>query len=281
MPSVAVVGAGELGGSIAQALVAGGTASRVVLIDATGSVAKGKALDLLQAGAISGHHVRLEATGDPMAVAGCEVVILADVADAARGEWRGDDGFALLGRLYHYSSGAPLILAGPSQHELVSRALGELHVPHRQIFGSAPEALLSAVRAMVAAEVPCSPSEVGLGLVGRPGGWIIPWSEGTVGGYAITRVLTQARLARLEGRCAQLWPLGPTVLGLAAARAAEAVLIGSRRAFHVLTMARPERGPGGPLTSRPVCLGPIGIVEHLTPYLSSRDSVSLDTLLGD
>lgn len=280
MASVAVVGAGELGGSIAQALAAGGTASRVVLIDATGAVARGKALDLMQAGAISGHHVRLEATGDPMAVAGCDAVVLADVAALGAGEWRGDDGFALLGRLYHYSAGAPLILAGASQHELVPRALRELRVPTRQIFGSAPEALLSAIRALVAADVPCSPSEVGLGLVGRPGGWIIPWSEGTVGGYAITRVLTQARLARLEARCARLWPLGPSVLGLAAARAAEAVLIGSRRACHVLTVARPDSAAGSPVTTVPVCLGPAGIVEHLTPYLSSRDSVHLDTVLG-
>ena len=271
MPSFAVVGAGELGGAIAHVLAAEGTVSRVVLIDGTGSVAAGKALDIRQAGAISGSDVRLEASSDLMAVAGCAVIVVADQADAAKGEWHGDEGFALLTRLLRYGSGAPVVLAGTQQHDLLTRAVRELGTPRARIVGSAPEALASAVRAVIAAEVPCSPSEVGIGLVGRPGGWVIPWSEATVGGYALERVLTQARLARLEARCAHLWPLGPYVLGVAAARMAQAMVVGSRSALHAFTL----------VGTMPVHVGPQGIVDIITPHLSARDRVGLDTILGE
>jgi len=280
MPSVAVVGAGELGGAIAHALAAGGVVSRVVLIDGTGSVAAGKALDIRQAGAVSGNHVRLDASGELMAVTGCAVIVVADLADPAKGEWRGDEGFALLTRLLRYGSGAPVVLAGTQQHDLLARAVRELGTPRGQVAGSAPEALASAVRAVIAAEVPCAPAEVGIGLLGRPGGWIIPWSEATVGGYALSQVLTQARLARLEARCARLWPPGPYVLGVAAARMAQAMVIGARSALQAFAVVDDGAGSRGQVASVPVHVGPQGIVGIISPHLSARDRVGLDTILG-
>ena len=62
MSTVAILGAGELGGAIAHALAARGSVSRVLLIDPHGQVAAGKALDIQQAGAITGFHTRLEGT---------------------------------------------------------------------------------------------------------------------------------------------------------------------------------------------------------------------------
>src|SRR4029077_14072905 len=49
MQEVAIIGAGELGGDIAHALARRDLAARVWLLDPTGAVAAGKALDILQA----------------------------------------------------------------------------------------------------------------------------------------------------------------------------------------------------------------------------------------
>jgi hypothetical protein len=63
-------------------------------------------------------------------------------------------------------------------------------------------------------EAQCGPEEVSVTVLGtRPAGFVVLWSEASIGGYALERVLTQVQLARLEARCARLWPPGPFALG--------------------------------------------------------------------
>ena len=54
MTTAAIIGAGDIGGAIAHALARRESANRVWLIDAAGSAAAGKALDIQQSGAIEG-----------------------------------------------------------------------------------------------------------------------------------------------------------------------------------------------------------------------------------
>ena len=91
MSTVAILGAGELGGAIAHALAARGAAARVLLIDPQGQVAAGKALDIQQSGAISGFTTRLEGATDPTRVVGCSVCVVADRAGPTPSEWRRDE----------------------------------------------------------------------------------------------------------------------------------------------------------------------------------------------
>ena len=64
MASIAIIGAGALGGAVAQALASRDNVRRVLMVDTAAGVAAGKALDLQQSGAVSGSHVRLEGTDD-------------------------------------------------------------------------------------------------------------------------------------------------------------------------------------------------------------------------
>ena len=73
MATVAIVGAGDIGGACAQALAAHDRVGHILLIDAAANAAAGKALDIQQSGAISGFHARLEATGDESRAIGCAV----------------------------------------------------------------------------------------------------------------------------------------------------------------------------------------------------------------
>ncbi|HEY6508043.1 MAG TPA: hypothetical protein VIY56_08510, partial [Vicinamibacterales bacterium] len=92
MSTVAVFGAGELGGAVAHAVASSGRARRVVLIDPLGQVAAGKALDIQQAGAITAFPTRLVGTTDATRAIGCDVCVVADRAGASSSEWRRDDG---------------------------------------------------------------------------------------------------------------------------------------------------------------------------------------------
>ena len=90
----AIIGAGDIGGAIAHALARRESASRVWLVDATGSVAAGKALDIQQAGAIDGFVTQLGGTNDVARIIGCDVCIVADRFAAGSPEWQGEEAFA-------------------------------------------------------------------------------------------------------------------------------------------------------------------------------------------
>lgn len=281
MSTVCILGAGELGGAVADALARGERVARVILIDAAASVAAGKALDMQQTGAVAGFHTRLEGTGDFTRVAGCAVCVVADRFGPASAEWQGEEGAAMLTRLLPYIDASPIVFAGATQSAMLGLLAREAGIPRQRLIGSAPEALASAVTAIVAMEAGCSPAEVRLTVLGSPpSGLMVPWSEASIGGLALERVLTQVQLNRLEGRVARLWPPGPFTLGLAAARVAEAIVSSSRRAHSVLTVLGGEFGVRGKVAAVPSLLTPQGITQTRVPALSTRERVLLETALG-
>jgi malate dehydrogenase len=280
MKTVAIVGAGSIGGATAQALATSDDIGRVLLVDDLGDAAAGKALDIQQSGAVDGFHTALQGGSDETWLAGCSVCIVADRLDSSRGEWQGDDGLAMLERIARYLGGAPIVFAGVSQVELLGRAAGELSLPRSRLIGSSTEALTSAIRAIVALEARCSPREVMLTVIGRPPtGFVVPWSEASIGGYALQRTLSQAQLARIEARADHLWPPGPSSLGSAASAVTRAILSASRRSFSVLTWLEGEFGVRRVVGALPVQLEASGIADSRVPEMGSRERVRLQTAL--
>ena len=281
MNSVAVIGAGDLAGAVAQALAARDRVARILLVDTAAGVAAGKALDIMQSGAVAGFHTRLEGTDDTTRVTGCDVCVVADRVGAGSPEWQGEEGLSMLTRLEPYLSGAPLVFAGATQALLVELAAREARIPRNRLIGSAPDALASAVKAIVAMEARCSPREVALTVLGAPPSrFVVPWSDASIGGYALERVLDQVQLTRIESRMASLWPPGAYTLGMAAARVTEGILESSRASFAVLTMLTGEFGARNRLGVVPALLSTNGIVLTRTPALNTRERVLLGTALG-
>src|ERR1043166_2034347 len=243
MQTAAVLGAGDLGGAIAHALARRESLDRVRLVDTASSVAAGKALDIQQSGAVDGFHTTLQGTDDASRMIGCGVCIVADRVGTPGGEWQGDEGLAQLLRWHSFIGDAPLVFAGVSQATLLLLATREARLARRRVIGSAPEAFAAALRAIVAMEAQCSSAEVMLTVLGTPpSGFVVPWSEASIGGYALERMLDPVQLTRIEARAARLWPPGPYALGLAAAIVVEGILTESHRAYSVLTVLDGEFG---------------------------------------
>jgi malate dehydrogenase len=280
MSTVAIIGAGDLAGATAQALAARDRVSAVLLIDSAGKVAAGKALDLVQSGAVDGFHCRVQGTDDFTAVTSAAACVVADRFGPPAAEWRGEDALAMLVRLVPFASGAPMIFAGLAQAEVMLHAARELGVPRERLIGTAPEAFASAVRAIVAVEARCSPTEVMLAVLGAPPEFVVPWSEASIGGYALERVVSQVQITRIDARVRKLWPPGPYTLGLAAARAAEAIVTSSRRTFNAATLLGGEFGVRNRIGAVPVRLGTQGIADVRVPSLNTRERVQLETILG-
>ena len=278
MSTVAVFGAGDIGASCAQALASRDRVRRILLIDSAASAAAGKALDIQQAGAIARFHTRLEASADETRAIGCAVAVVADRA-ATGSEWHGEEALALLRRAAA-SLDAPIVFAGAVQAALIRSASQELRIAARRLVGSASDAFSSAVSAIVAMEARCSPADVSVAVLGTPpDAFVIPWSEATIGGYALDRTISQVQLRRLEARTARLWPPGPYALGASAARVVEAMMDAARRSYNILTVLEGEFGVRDRVAAVPALLGPQGVALVRTPLLNTREQVQLDTAL--
>ena len=108
-----------------------------------------------------------------------------------------------------------------------------------RLFGSAPESLAAAARALVALAVNGSPRDVALSVLGvPPAHTVIPWADATVAGFALTRLVDEPSRRRLGARVAALWPPGPYALAAAATAVVEAMAGRSRRVASLLRRAR-------------------------------------------
>ena len=280
MSNVCILGAGELGGATAHALARGERVGRVLLIDEHGTMAAGKALDIQQAGAVEGFHTHVNGTADFTRVTGATVVVIADPGRMSD-EWSAETALSMISRLNGYAADAAIVFAGVAHADLILIAERDARFDRRLLLGSAPEALAAAIRSIVALEARSSPSEVMLSVLGTPpAGFVVPWSEASIGGYALERVLSQVQIRQIEARVARLWPPGPHALGAAAARVVEALVTSSRRPATVLTVLGGEFGVHGRVGALPCILGPTGIVDVRLPTLNARERVQLETALG-
>lgn len=303
MSCVAIVGAGPLGGELAFLLARQDVARQIRLIDEHGQVAAGKALDIQQAAPILGFATHVAGTSDLFTAAGAGLVVIADrsvglgaAEDPRSGEWQGEEGLALMRRvlqlggalrrtvgqpLDHRGAGArAVICAGAGHANLVERTVRDLGLPRERILGSAPEALASGARALVALEAGCSPADVVLTVIGLPPHRsVVLWEDATIAGYAAVRTLDEPARRRITALVDRLWPPGPLTLAAAAAKAARAVLGRSRSIVAAFVAPDDSGGRRARTVALPVRLGPAGIAQVEQPVLSVRDRVALDAAM--
>jgi malate dehydrogenase len=278
--TIVILGAGDIGGALARQLAAADMVTRIVLVDDMGSVAAGKALDIAQSGPVDGYTTALSGTNDVAAVVGAVAVIFADRFGPPSADWQDEAGLGLLKRIAGLNQAAPLICAGPSQSSLVERGVTELGISRARLFGSAPEALRSAVVTVTALAAAAAPSDISLSVLGRPPHHlIVPWDEASVAGRCATKVLSAAQLARLDARVARLWPPGPYTLAAAAARVVHTAITGGARIHMAQVALTRDEGTPGRSAMMPVTLHPAGIQRLVEPALSSRDRVRYETTL--
>ena len=280
MSTAAILGAGDIGGALARQLAAIDVVNRIVIVDDLANVAAGKALDVAQSAPVDRYHTLMSGTADVAAVVGAVAVIIADGAAGPVTEWKDEAGLALVKRVAGLNQRAPIICAGALQASLVERGVNELGISRMRLFGSAPEALRSAITAIVSLEAGAAPQDISLSVLGRPAQQIIvPWEEASIAGRSATEVLSAAQLARLDARIARLWPPGPYALGAAAARLVRTALTRTARVHAALVAVNRDEGAPGRSAMMPVTLSPTGIATLVTPALSSRDRVRFETAM--
>jgi malate dehydrogenase len=279
MAYVAIVGAGELGGLLAHGLARRQLAADVGLFDEQGRVAEGKALDIMQAAPVEAFASRVSGGADMSRVAGASVVVLADTAGPAA--WSDDAAIGLIGRIRQFARDAVIVCAAAAHRDLVDRSVRELRVPHARIAGSAPEALASGARALIALELDGSARDVSLSILGvPPDRLVIPWDDASAAGAALTRVLDVNATRRVETRLGALWPPGPYALAQAAAKTVAMLLGRSRQTVSAFVVNQDGAGLRVRAAALPVRRAANGLLEIVEPALGAQNRVRLDNAMG-
>lgn len=278
MPFIAIVGCGPLGGALAHTLAGRDRAAEVRLIDPAAAMAQGKALDIQQSGPVEQFCTRLTHAGTWAAVAGAEVIVIAD--DGATGrEHGGETGLSVMREVVKSAGTAPLVFAGASQRELIARAAVELKVSRKRLIGSAPLALESALRALSGVLLDTSGVDIALRIVGvPPHAAVVAWEEGTASALPVSSQLAAHQIAALNGKLRTLWPPGPYALASAATRVVEGLLGRSRRRFSCFVAL--ERGPQREaVVAMPIEVGLEGVRRVIEPALTRQEQTLLENAI--
>jgi malate dehydrogenase len=204
---VTIVGAGNVGASVAQWLAAHGVAD-VVLLDVAEGLAKGKALDLLESMPLNGGGVRLTGGADYALSDGSRVVVI--TAGIARRPGMSRDDLLqtnmriireVVREVVPRSPEACLLLVTNPVDVLTYVAWKESGLPPERVFGMAGVLDAARFRTFIASTLDLSPEDCVASVLGGHGDEMVPLVRYSyAGGVPIEKLLSQEEIARIVER---------------------------------------------------------------------------------
>src|SRR3954449_5639189 len=206
-PQVAVVGAGNVGASVAQR-VAEGALADVVLIDIVEGLPQGKALDLAEAAPVVGHDMKVTGTNDYADTAGSDIIVVTSGLARQPGMSR-DDLLAknagivrsVVQQSAEHSPVAILIIVTNPLDAMCHVALEASAFTPERVIGIAGVLDSARFRTFIAQELNVSVSSTHAFVLGGHGDTMVPLPRySTAGGVPITELLEEDRIAALVDR---------------------------------------------------------------------------------
>ncbi len=290
---VTVVGAGFVGATTAQRLVER-QLSDVVLVDVVEGLAKGKALDMMQAASIEGFDTQIIGTHDYAETAGSDVVVVTAGVARKPGMSR-DDLVAInakivagvVAQVAGYSPKAILIIVTNPLDVMTYLAQKASGFPSSRVFGMAGVLDSARYAYFIAEALDCSPKDVRAMVLGGHGDSMVPVPDySTVNGVPITQLLSVEKITEINDRTRNG---GAEIVGLLKSGSAyyapsssvvamvEAVLLNSRRILPVCAYLQGEYDLKDLYCGVPAVLGSQGVERIIELTLSSKDHLLLKT----
>jgi malate dehydrogenase len=208
-PKITVVGAGNVGASVAQYTVERELGD-VVLVDVIEGIPQGKALDLAQAGPVHGYDSSLVGSNGYDETAGSDIVVITAGLARKPGMTRDDLLFknaeivsAVVEQVVARSRDAILILVTNPLDAMVQLAWRKSGFPHQRVVGMAGVLDSARFRTFIARELSVSVENVTAFVLGGHGDTMVPLPRySTVAGIPITELLPRDRIEALVKRTA-------------------------------------------------------------------------------
>ncbi|HEY2923606.1 MAG TPA: malate dehydrogenase [Candidatus Eisenbacteria bacterium] len=291
MPKLSVVGAGKVGASAALYL-AEAEMGDVTLVDIVEGVAKGKALDLLQAGPVRGYDTMIEGSGDMRSVAGSDLIIVTAGLPRKPGMSRTDllkaNADIIRGIAQAIRDHAPkafvIVITNPLDvmTYLLHRLTG---FPRERVIGMAGVLDSTRFRSFLAAEIGVSIEDIQAMVLGGHGDTMVPLVRySTVGGIPIEKFIAKERLAEIVQRTrdggaeiVKLLQTGSAFYAPAASavQMAESILRDKKRLLPVAAYLNGEYGFRDIYLGVPAILGSRGLEKIVELELTPDEKAAL------
>jgi malate dehydrogenase len=288
---ITVIGAGNVGGTTAQRLVESGRYD-VVLLDVADGIPQGKALDLMQAGALVGSGGHIEGTMDYKATAGSSLVVITSGVPRKPG----------MGREQLLEINAKIVrdvvtqVAANSPDAILLVVTNPLDVmtyvaykvskfPRERVLGMAGVLDSARFRAFIAAELKVLVENVQAMVLGGHGDSMVPLIRyTTVAGKPLNECLPQDRIDALVKRTqdggAEIVALLKTGSAYYAPSASivemvDAIMLDSKKILPCAALCKGEYGVNGLFVGVPVKLGRRGVEEIVKLSLTADEQAAL------
>jgi malate dehydrogenase len=288
---VTVVGAGMVGGTVAQ-LMAQRDYADVVLVDIVEGMPQGKALDLMQAGPVLGYDTTLTGSNGYEESAGSDVVVITSGIARKPGMSRDDLLKTNMGivesvtkEITATSPDAVIIVVSNPLDAMCHVAFDAAGWPRERVIGQAGVLDSARFRTFIAMELDVSVEDVSAFVLGGHGDTMVPLSRySTVAGIPITELMAAERVQSIEERTAQG---GAEIVGLLKSGSAyyapassvvemvEAVLLDKKRILPTSVLLQGEYGIDGLYVGVPVKLGANGMEQVIEISLTDEEQAAL------
>lgn len=288
---VTVVGAGNVGATLAQRIAEKGYAD-VALVDIVEGLPQGKALDMLQCGPIVGSDARITGSNSYEITEGSDIVVITSGAARKPGMSRDDLVLtnmnivrSVVERAIRHSPNCILIIVANPVDAMTHLALNVSRYPRTRVFGQSGVLDSARFRTFIAEELKVSVTDVSACVLGGHGDTMVPVPRlSTVGGVPITELLSEAAVNRLVdrtikggGEIVALLKTGSAYYAPAAATAqmVEAVLFDRKEVLPCAVYLEGEYGISGTVVGVPCKLGSQGIEQIIELRLTESELAAL------
>lgn len=293
---VTVVGAGNVGATLAQRIAERGIVD-VVLLDVVEGVPQGKALDLMESGPIMGFDSRLSGTNGYDESAGSDIIVITAGLARKPGMSR-DDLLAANGEIVKKAAAetgrrspkAVMIVVTNPMDVMAFVAMKACGFPRERVFGMGGVLDSARFRTFIAMELGVSVENTHAFVLGGHGDTMVPLPRySTVAGIPITELLDQQAIDRIVERTrnggAEIVSLLKTGSAYYAPSAAtlemvEAVLLDKKKILPCSAYLTGEYGVNGVFAGVPVKLGAGGIERVVEIKLSEEEEAAFMKSVG-
>jgi malate dehydrogenase len=290
MSKVTVIGAGNVGATVANVLAHRDIVKEIVLVDIVGDLARGKALDTWQQAPIDNYSTYLSGTSDYKDTADSDIVVITAGIPRKPGMSRDDlistnanIVTSVVKSVLEYSKDPIIIVVSNPLDVMTYAAFKASGLDNKRVFGMAGILDTARYRAFLASELKVSPKDIQALLLGGHGDTMVPLPRyTTVSGIPVTELVSEeilnaivertktggGELVKLMGTSAWYAP------GAAAAQMVEAIVKDENRIFPVCAQLTGEYGLNDVFVGVPVRLGKNGI-ENIIELKLNEDEKSL------
>lgn len=288
---VTVVGAGNVGATVANVLAHKDIVNEVVLLDLKGDMARGKALDSWQQAPIDHYSTTLTGTENYDDTAGSDIVVITAGIPRKPGMSRDDlistnakIVTSVVKSILEKTPDPIIIIVSNPLDVMTYAAQAASGLPSTKVFGMAGILDTARYRAFLATELKVSPKEIQALLLGGHGDTMVPLPRyTTVAGIPLTELLAEDKinaivertkkgggeLVKLMGTSAWYAP------GAAAAQMVEAIVKNENRIFPCCVKMEGQYGLNDVFLGVPVKLNKEGIAEVIEVGLNKEELAML------